>query len=764
MSALVDTTPQPFSLDAILQEFNVDQPAKATDDDLTIARVRESLGLGQSLFRRKHTPPQDIDESTKNDEVMREPSPDGDTEIQEKPSKPRRRILDSDDDSDDEIPPVRSTSIRSSSPTSSNKDSDDDNQSLQDVSSPDSDDEFSTLNLLAGFRKARLEALSAKVATKTRTEEEDTESAPSERSASLIQSVSQSPVTTGRKTKTRKASKKALDDMQRETQRMARNMGLRPEIKTSKTIEMSAIFAKFGFVPNKPAMAETPVDDTIQSEQVIEQSGEARPDRPDPPQESSPAIIAPQTPTPPPGDVETTDWDSDESLPSPSKLLKPLAWNKKNNPQPKNSPTPRKVHFTLRPASSSSESDSDVEILPPPSRLSTHLATPDRKRLKRSTLIRTLANIKSPVQTRSPGRMTQKELDATLSREAAVQTAQKREERRAELKKLGIDVEKVVEKRDLLEEAREEARRIREEEGGEESDDEYVEGDENDADIDDDSGDDAMESGEDEEEAEEESENEEMEESDDEISDDAPPRRKARAVIISDDEDDNLQGTITGSTIGSQPNITTLGGLPPADDVSLTQFFKPTQMSGSTETTTQTAKESSQPDGTGLTQFFVSTAMEENSPLSGDDAAHNRMDHLRYKAAQGIVDLGDETIGFPGVERPVFPSSLPESHHSDATDPEESPIRRRILKRHRRKTKEKPLEATEETSEEFKKSRKEFIEEQAEESEDDYAAWGSGDESENENMDGVVEGLIDDDTKVKKNAEREVARLYMYYI
>ena len=772
MSALVDSTPQPFNLDAILQEFNVQQETtstKATDDDLAISRVRESLGLGRSLFRRKETQPQNDGESPTDEQDMKEKSPDGDREPQEKSSKPRRRILDSDDD-DDEDMPTSKPSARQSPPIPSpshNDSDDDDDKSTQDVDNLDSDDEFSPATFLANFRKARLEALSAKRAAETRTEKEEdpTESAPSERSVSPVRSVSQSPATNGRKPKARKASKKALDEMQRETQRMARNMGLRPEIKTSKKIEMSTIFAKFGFVPNRTATDETTVvDPTSSPEQIIERRVTETPAPP--PAEPSKVRIDPQTPIQPPKDVEMVDSDSDfgsdDSLPSPSKLASSIAAYKKAHAAPKKSPTPRKVPFTLPPASSSSDSDSDVEILPPPSRLSTHLATPDRKRVKRANLIRSLANIKSPLKTRSPGRMTQKELDATLSREAAVQAAQKRDERRAELKKLGIDVEKVVEKRDLLEEAREEARRIREEEGGEESDEEYVDQEDNDADIDDDSGDDAMESGE-EEEADEESGDEEMEESGDEISDDAPTKKKPRAVIISDDEDDIVESSVAipMSTIASQSSIPKLTDLRPTDDVSLTQFFKPTQMSGSTESTTQMPKGNSQSGGTGLTQFFMSTAMDDEAPLSGEDSAHNRMELLRQKAGQGIVDLGEESIGFPGVEHPVISSLPAESSHRATSDTEESPIRRRILKR-RINTKDKPSDLPQETSEEFKKAKKAFVEEQAEESEDDYAAWGSGDESENENMDGVVEGLIDDDTKIKKNAEREVARLYMY--
>ena len=763
MSALIDSTPQPFNLDAILQEFNVDQGTeaqKASRDDLAIARVRESLGLGRSLFGRKEANPQNDEEPPLDGDSPKAVTSGEDGGLQEKASKLRRRILDSDDDNEERhtfnafsrpSPPIQSPS---------DDDSEDESKPTNDTANLDSEDEFSTADFLADFRKARLEALSAKVAARTRIEKEDAKSTSSERSTSPIPSISQSPATTGPKKKLRKASKKALDEMQRETQRMARNMALRPEVKTSKKIEMSTIFAKFGYVPNRNSPTEeTPVD-AASIEQVTEHPPGESPSLPDEPSNKK---VYPQMSLQPPKDVDMDDSDSDESLPSPSKIVSSIAGYRKAHAEPKKSPTSRKVHFTL-PRSSSSDSDSDVEILPPPSRLSTHVATPDRKRVKRAALIRSLANIKSPVQARSPGRMTQKELDATLSREAALQAAQKRQERRAELKKLGIDVEKVVEKRDLLEEAREEARRIREEEGVEESDEEYVDEEENDADIDEESGDDGIGSGEDEdEEAEngEENADEEMEESEDEIPDEASTKRKPRAVVISDDEDDNPESSVAipESTTVSQPNQPKLAGLGLTDDVSLTQFFKPTQMSGSTRSTPQLPKENFQSEGTGLTQFFASTAMDDDVLLSDDDATHNQMDLLRKKAAQGMVDLGEETIGFPGVEHRLIPSVPAGSSQADI---EESPVRRRILKR-RSNTKGKPSDLVGETSEEFQKSRKEFIEEQAEESEDDYAAWGSGDESENENMDSVVEGLIDDDTKVKKNAEREIAKLYMYY-
>jgi MRC1-like domain len=756
MTAILDPSLQPFNLDAILQEFDVtktSEPTNVRQDDSAVARVRESLGLGRSLFRRKDTQ-EPKDERAQTDEGDNaDADMTGDNDRHENLAKPRKRILDSDDD--DDPPPFTTTAMRSSPVQSGLNISDDESIRSGEDRDSGSDDELpSTENIVANFRKARLEALSAKVAAKTGAETEEVESAVSERSHSPARSASRSPPSSGKKQKVRKASKKALDEMHRETQRMVRNMALRPELKVSKKIEMSTIFAKFGFNPNK-----TNTEETSQSPKP-ETTTET-------PVETAPAPIEPPTmpDPPPPARLATPNLensDSDDSLPSPSKLALTLPRNSQNTSTQKKSPPQRKIHFTL-PASNTSDSDSDVEILPP-ALLTTHVATPDRKHLKRTALIRSLANLKSPGQKRSPGRMTQKELDATLSREAAIQAAKKREERRAELKSLGIDPEKIVEKRDLLEEAREEERRVREEEGVEESDEEYFDDEENDADNDEESGNDSEEeedSGED--------DMDDSEEGEDMVFETAQTKRKSRVVqITSDDEDDTIElklSIVPESTIGSQPTVQALSELRSTDDFTLTQFFNPTQMSEPTENMTQKPNSQSQSEspGTGLTQFFTSTAMDDDVTLSGDDAAHSRMELLRQKGNEGNTNIAKESIGFPSAlsnssTPPLEPAQYPLVLSSNSG---QSPVARRILKRRSKTTPNSELLPLE-TSEEFIKARKELIEEHAEESEDDYKVWGSGDESENENMDGVVEGLIDDETKVKKNAEREVARLYMY--
>jgi len=777
MSADMEDTSQPFNLDAILQEFNIintSQPTKPTQSDSPVARVRESFGLGRSLFRRKEVKEQD-DEGL---QLSSQPTEKDFDEEPEKSHKPKRRIVVDSDDEDDVQVAESIVHRRLKSPGASDYGSDTEKAPTPENNDSDSDDDMPlTDKILADFRKARLEALSAKVAEKNRKVEDEAESANSERSLSPVAtsySRSQSPVE--RKPKARRASKKALEEMNRETQRMARNMVLRPEIKVAKKIDMNSVFAKFGFNLQK-STEETTATQQFSSNQVCEPSAGV--------EDSSEAPKSPITgsgshnnkiqtvPVAPPKRFATPDLnasDSDDSLPSPSKLFASLFARKPKSPTP--NPTPKKVQFAVSQPGSDSDSDSDVEIIPPKPDLPTNIATPARKRIRQTALIKFLANVKSPsqIKPKSPGRMTQKELDAVLSREAAAQLARKREERKAELKSLGIDTDKIVGKRDFLEEAREEAKRIREEEGGEESEDEeYIEEDDNDADEEDEGSEDEEDEGE--EEAGEEAEDTEMEDNEmadstdeqdrlDEISPREGRRKHRNIQIFSDDEED----------LPTVPNTTTSNGLqttntkelsefrsPKAD--SLTQFFVPTQKSSSPHN--QLSQPSTQMVN-GLTQFFVSTAMD-NDPVESDEvSAHNNMDILRQRAAESITDLGDESIGFPAVSLDTDRIELDLNHAWIASPPEASgtPVARRILKR-KPKSKAKAHDGQLEGSEEFKKSRQEFIEEQAEESEDDYAAWGSGDESENENMDGVVDGLIDDDTKVKKNDEREVARLYM---
>lgn len=757
--------PASFSLDAILSEFNVgSHPALPQPADDAVARVRESFGLGRSIFRRKEPLNEEATDSRQSpDHAAGSHAIESKENNAPKASRPVRRIVETDDE--DDLLPIGRPQSRSSSSYSC--------VSPEDPAEPahnsdfDSDDDLSTEKFLEDYRLARAKALAelnakaAAVNQEDQQEQEDEVSIVSERSPCSTPFASPS----ARKTKTRNASKKALEEMHKETQRMARNMGLRPEVNFTKKIDMSTIFAKFGFNPTNTSQENHPIpvnksensepeDNQAMSTDIPYKSGNASVLTP---VSHAPARFA--TPN-------LDDSDSDESLPTPSKLLSYLS-QMPTKPQTHPVPTsklssPRRVHFTLPPSPSASDEDSDVEILPPPNLLTTHATTPDRKKIKRTAFIRSLAGVKSPGQLKkSPGRMTAKELDATLSREAAVQAKRKRDERRAELKSLGIDLEKIVEKRDLLEEAREEARRVRQEEGGddESDDDEYLdEGAKNDGDDEESGGESGEESIDDVEErtdSDDEAENEGEDETRADLIQDVPRMRRGRKLRINSDDEDTYQSqdtVVPESTAGS--HITSLPRERPVDDLSLTQFFQPTQLSGEQQTDSLRAPAIDN-ESTGLTQFFQSTAIEPEVMELNEGVAHGQMELLRQQAARTHMNIGDMPAAFAETldEAQGFRSV------SDTASLIVSPVQRRILKR---RTRESKRSTVDETSGEFLQSRKEFIEEQAEESEDDYKAWGSGDESDSENMDGVVEGLIDDETKVKRNAEEEVARLYMF--
>jgi MRC1-like domain len=736
MATTTDSASQPFDLDAILREFNVENvhsPSVPKEDELAVSRVRESLGLGRSLFRRKTAP---VETNNPESEVVDNTSSRLDEESIVQSVRPKKRILTSDDEGD--LPIIKPHQHRSSSVVSDNH-SDDGRMSTKSVTTPQSplsdDDLPNVQDILADLRKARLEALSAKAAAKSRPIAEEEDAAESDRSQSHIASMIDSP--RRKPKKPRKAGKKALDEMNRETQRMARNMALKPEVNVTKKIDMSSVFAKFGFRP------EGPKEEKAEAENETAKIEDKSADVVRRPLRETPIKIPTHKPTPK-VTLDLDPSDSDDSLPSPSKIFSSLYAQPTSSPPRRSFPPPT---VTIDPSS-----DSDVEILPPGPR-SLSVITPDRHRQKHAALFRTLANVRSPLH-KTPGRVTPRELDEMLSREAAVQTARKRAERRAELKSLGIDIERIVEKRDLLEEAREEERRIREEEGGEESDEEFL--DEGDADTEDNDGDSDESEDVEESDVEEGDRDEVVGSEDEEVVPDVAPKKKRRIVqIVSDDEE----------KIGSQPNLTVegpveskrseprgLSGYKAIDDTSLSQFFVETQMSAASAGVDSPRQSLSGAPGTGLTQFFTSTAKDDDFGTD-DNAAHIRMNQLRQVSSPLRDILGTANKPF-----------LPDQSHAQSppANSSSSPLGRRILKR--RKLPKNRRDVVDTTFEEFQQYKKQLVEEQAEESEDEFAAWRSGDESDHsEDQNAVVEGLIDDDTKINSaRTERELAKLYMF--
>src|SRR5436305_6155869 len=159
MSVILDSNPELFNLDAILQEFNVgniSEPSTIAKDDSAVSRVRESLGLGRSLFRRKEN--QDQNEETiptDNDKAKESPVIDDDVDgiENEKSLKPRKRIVDSDNDEDENLAPTKPIRRPTPAPSVMNDYSNDRQDPPEDNNDTGSDDDpFTAENFLADYR------------------------------------------------------------------------------------------------------------------------------------------------------------------------------------------------------------------------------------------------------------------------------------------------------------------------------------------------------------------------------------------------------------------------------------------------------------------------------------------------------------------------------------------------------------------------------------------------------------------------------------
>jgi mediator of replication checkpoint protein 1 len=294
---------------------------------------------------------------------------------------------------------------------------------------------------------------------------------------------------------TRKASKKALEEMHRETQRMSRNMQLAHEARTRKKITKASLFAKFNY---KPA-------NSVESEGTEQASlGSSSPAR------QSDSELKDTLPTSPISQVGQPEVDSGtykisiggssnskRALPlSPSCPRSKLDKGKgkateEMNPLPSsNSVTQRVAIFTLRPIrirpakilgkgeSTSDDSDSDLEIV----------ATKTPLRGSRDSIfdripayqikephplqaLRTLAHLTSPGKQPRRGNtkptITASELQISLQQRARQQAAREKEERLQALRDRGVIVQTVEERErelaeieDLIAKARREGEEI----------------------------------------------------------------------------------------------------------------------------------------------------------------------------------------------------------------------------------------------------------------------------------------------------------------
>lgn len=301
----------------------------------------------------------------------------------------------------------------------------------------------------------------------------------------------------------RKASKKALEEMSRETQRMSRNMQLAHQAQTKKKITKESLFARFNFMqPDVPA-AEAPVansSSTAGSQQSSD--GEAAQKKIDTPHTSP--ILGPSDADKPMTDVSVSnqpDIDGDikaaegatitfteasvEAKNAPKELKEPFvaatlastevnldATKPKRESCKMTKPSVRVLmsrHDVAQHNKDDSDSD-DLEVVTSPAkarRIAAFENLPSRKMQESSSMtkLKALAHLTSP--TRKSTSMTSAELSAGLLYRARQQAAKERRERIDELRAKGVIIETAEERaameddvENLVEKARQEADEI----------------------------------------------------------------------------------------------------------------------------------------------------------------------------------------------------------------------------------------------------------------------------------------------------------------
>ncbi|UNI20535.1 hypothetical protein JDV02_006613 [Purpureocillium takamizusanense] len=289
---------------------------------------------------------------------------------------------------------------------------------------------------------------------------------------------------------TRKASRKAIEEMNRETQRIARNMQLAHEARTRKKITKASLFERFNY---RPAGDAQPEPKTTSSSRPGTPPTDVEMKDVDTPPSSPPATKEPELPVVPPhGDATMPDVD-DEELPSLDEMMsssQPLEKGKgkasayvseqpgKTTPKPK-----RRVRVRLPTVAANVVTiDSDDELEVTKTTRDKVMAVFDKipancdHESKSMKALRALALVKSPGKDNSRGqkdqsRMTAGELQALLYQRARQQAKMERDRRLNLLKSQGIVIQTADERErqqqeveDLVAKAREEAQKIMQEE------------------------------------------------------------------------------------------------------------------------------------------------------------------------------------------------------------------------------------------------------------------------------------------------------------
>ncbi|CAG7963719.1 unnamed protein product [Penicillium salamii] len=435
----------------------------------------------------------------------------------------------------------------------------------------------------------------------------------------------------------RKASKKALDEMRQETQRMSRNMQLAHQAQTKKKITKESLFARFNFMQPEPPIGQAGANSSINNSQNTS-DGDLRTQNKETPQ-TSPARLSDQTKAnvdsenlPADMDVDDDDEDlsdlkdlitqvrQDRSDPSEVPIAKDSS-NEANAAKPRPASTSTQRPFRVRISrqqiaerQKNDDSDEELEIVTSPGkcrRLAAFENLPTRQKQESPAMLKlkALAHLTNKKEGDS---MSPAELSASLLRRARQQAVKERRERIEELRAKGVVIETAEERaameddmENLVEKARKEAEEIarleraskkkNNDDDDEDEDDDYQlsgsddddknnvgqEGDEDDEDDEDEN--DSINGGE--------FVEQEADEDDDEDSDDVPSdaevpstRRKRPTRVISDDEDEEqvhvpstpVKAPSHTSRSAERPKFPAGKGTPGDMSLGLTQAFAST--------------------------------------------------------------------------------------------------------------------------------------------------------------------------------------------
>ena len=273
---------------------------------------------------------------------------------------------------------------------------------------------------------------------------------------------------------TRKASKKAMDEMNRETQRISRNMQLSHQAKTRTKFTTADLFKKMGFrqpstTTENASPAEYPPKGSSSPVKILSDGESIR--QPGTPPSSPPSLgeerqKGDQYPLSEPKiDAATIMGDDDEAeellslddlisqLPHKlSRTKNAIGHEQSDKPAKEQKPSLRRfLKSARRPMSSDVEEEDDLEIVRPqkPSRIAALDNVPAKRAFEPQSIqaLRVLAHLNDQNHgLRAKGRLTASELKANLTRQAREQAQLEKMERIQALKDKGVYVETEDEK------------------------------------------------------------------------------------------------------------------------------------------------------------------------------------------------------------------------------------------------------------------------------------------------------------------------------